>query len=66
MKVFKYLADWYQAKRQRYIERMKQQGKCPICKGYGYETIANAYVGHSIECHSCKGTGLYSEWENSN
>jgi excinuclease UvrABC ATPase subunit len=42
---------------------MKEQGKCPVCRGKGFSTITSPYAGNAIDCHLCKGTGLYAEWE---
>ena len=40
---------------QRETERLKQQGKCPICKGIG-KTADGRY-----DCAACHGTGKYQE-----
>jgi len=66
MKLLTFLGNWYDANRKKHIEKMRLEGKCPICKGVGFETIATTYIGHTVECHSCNGTGLYTEWEKSN
>ena len=41
-------------------EKLKKEGKCPICKGMG-KTPDGLYI-----CETCKGTGKYSEDENKN
>ncbi len=41
-------------------EKLKKEGKCPICKGMG-KTPDGLYT-----CETCKGTGKYSEDENKN
>ena len=40
---------------QRETERLKQQGKCPICKGIG-KTADGRY-----DCAACHGPGKYQE-----
>lgn len=40
---------------QREIERLKQQGKCPVCKGIGKSADGR------YDCVACHGTGKYQE-----
>lgn len=63
VKIFTSITRWYHQKKQKHIDKMKQDGKCPTCYGKGFATITYPYAGEIIDCHSCNGTGLYTEWE---
>jgi excinuclease UvrABC ATPase subunit len=63
VKIVKFFTDWYHAYKEKHISKMKEQGKCPVCRGHGFSTITSPYTGNTIDCHLCDGTGLYAEWE---
>ncbi|QGQ47724.1 methionine aminopeptidase [Metabacillus sediminilitoris] len=63
MKFFRFFTNWYKAKQEKHMNKMKIQGKCPVCRGNGFASISSPYLGNIVECYYCKGTGLYAEWE---
>ncbi|RXJ04214.1 methionine aminopeptidase [Anaerobacillus alkaliphilus] len=68
MKLLDHFFDWHKANYDKKVEKMKEQGICPDCRGKGYHaTVANAYIympSFDYKCYNCNGTGSYSEWEN--
>jgi len=48
----------YAAKTAKEKERLKADGKCPVCSGVGRSPDGN-YV-----CEACKGTGKYTNTDN--
>jgi DnaJ-class molecular chaperone len=66
VKLFKFLTDWYHANKQKHLDKMREQGKCPICRGKGFAIITSPYVGNTVDCYLCNGTGLFTEWEKNN
>jgi excinuclease UvrABC ATPase subunit len=63
VKIIKFISNWYRANQEKHINKMRKQGKCPVCRGNGFSAIASPYVGNIVDCNICKGTGLYAEWE---
>lgn len=59
------LSDWNKSKREQFRTDMESLGKCPDCRGRGYTTIiSSVYIPtyeSILDCHSCNGTGAYSE-----
>ncbi|XJZ28756.1 methionine aminopeptidase [Bacillota bacterium Lsc_1132] len=57
--------QWKENRQQNFLNKMKDQGKCPDCYGKGYTVYPYnefAYF-NSFECPGCQGSGLYSDWE---
>lgn len=53
--------------KEKQMAIMQMTNRCPDCKGKGihYFVGAEYFVGAPMNCPSCNGTGLYTEWENS-
>lgn len=68
MGIFNALFESLANHREEKLAQMKDQGICPDCRGKGYHaSVANAYIympSFDYQCHSCNGTGSFSEWEN--
>ncbi|WP_017755486.1 hypothetical protein [Calidifontibacillus oryziterrae] len=49
------------------LQAMEKKNKCPDCKGRGihYFVGSDFFVASPINCTSCNGTGLFTEWSNS-
>ncbi|WP_232725478.1 hypothetical protein [Bacillus sp. FJAT-44742] len=44
---------------------MDKQGKCPECRGTGYQISAmEAMYSALYDCSGCNGSGLFTDWEN--
>ncbi len=66
VKIVKLIKGWYHAYKEKHVAQMKELGKCPVCHGSGFTTIPSPYTANTFDCHTCNGTGLYSEWEKNN
>ncbi|OIJ16800.1 hypothetical protein BKP37_04520 [Anaerobacillus alkalilacustris] len=68
MGIFNHFFDMIAANREKKLEKMRDQGICPECRGKGYHApIGNAYVympSFDYRCYSCNGTGSFNDWEN--
>lgn len=63
MGFFQGFSQWNATKYEKKVSEMESQGMCPDCSGKGFNTVANDYLyTTSYECHSCKGSGLFSVW----
>lgn len=57
---------WRETRYENYIQRMKEENKCPDCYGKGFHLYpAPELIFHEeqLDCISCGGTGTYQEWE---
>lgn len=66
MGIFQTFYDWQAQMYQKKVEKMRDQGLCPDCRGRGYNPAAvNAYVympTYDYTCAGCNGTGSFSDW----
>lgn len=65
MGLFNVYNHWNKTRYQNFVSTMKEQGKCPECRGKGY--IVHPYneftFYNSYDCPGCHGSGLYQDWE---
>lgn len=68
MRFFDALREWRAARYEQNIARMREQGKCPDCRGNGISPLPLhelAYV-TLYDCPGCSGSGLYADWAATN
>lgn len=68
MGLFSKLVQWREDRYEKRVADMQVKGLCPDCRGSGLSTLALNEFLHTnfYDCPGCNGTGLFSEWEDSN
>ncbi|MFC5712022.1 methionine aminopeptidase [Thalassorhabdus alkalitolerans] len=65
MSLWQKLKEWHKKRYKKRIEKMEKQGKCPECRGTGYQISAmEAMYSALYDCSGCNGSGLFTDWEN--
>ncbi|MFZ4450344.1 hypothetical protein [Salibacterium aidingense] len=65
MNLWNMWTDWRESAKQKRIDAMEKEGKCPDCRGRGIQLIPNEYYyTDPLYCPGCEGSGLFSDWQN--
>lgn len=57
--------NWRAERYERHIAKMREENKCPDCRGRGYQIYPVnefMYIDQSFDCPGCDGSGLFSDW----
>ncbi|ERI07488.1 hypothetical protein HMPREF0083_04432 [Aneurinibacillus aneurinilyticus ATCC 12856] len=65
---FNAISEWKTARYEKKIAEMKEQGKCPDCRGRGFNPVMlpEFYYMNNYDCPGCNGSGLFSDWAQGN
>ncbi|TLS36131.1 methionine aminopeptidase [Pseudalkalibacillus caeni] len=61
-------SEWRNARYQKKLARMEEQGICPDCYGRGINVFAQnefAYT-NNYDCPGCNGSGSFDDWSEIN
>mgnify|MGYP001163251106 FL=1 len=66
MRLFHSIAQWRKAQYEKKLAKMREEGKCPVCHGHGFNYyIFSEFIHIDPQhgyCPGCNGSGLFSDW----
>ncbi|WP_077624649.1 hypothetical protein [Sediminibacillus massiliensis] len=62
MGLFSAISEWKEAKYRKRVKEMEEAGKCPDCRGRGYNTLVNDFIPATYHCTGCDGSGRFEDW----
>ncbi|WP_026696045.1 hypothetical protein [Peribacillus kribbensis] len=67
MGLFSAISAWTTARQAKFLSSMEENGTCPDCRGRGFNPYGahEFYYANMYECPGCNGTGLFSDWSES-
>ncbi|PLT31887.1 methionine aminopeptidase [Peribacillus deserti] len=67
MGLFSKFSEWNHARQEKFLSEMEALGSCPDCRGRGFNSYTpnEFYYSNVYDCPGCNGSGLYSDWAES-